>query len=365
MSSGPGQGGIGTIGVLPNGLLNTNFLPTSSNNSLTCFELALVSQQQNQQQNQQPDTNQLTEQLTVNNRTVVNQSVNNTIENLQITAQQVQLQSFLNETLSREFTQPQNQMAVDAGLRDSQMIRQSSIFSNTFANNGNSNSGNNTNGNNGNTESNMPDAHEQALLDGENPFSDSNYSIDRVRNLENNLTSQFPGFANATRSQNPNLYASDDQDSDISEPNSWGNNTLNSGNGIMGGNNRKALGKINIAGSTKIPDDELRTISVRELNRKLKQSGCSKEQAIAIKQRRRTLKNRGYAANCRHKRQSQTTQLTIDLKTSQHASEAMKNAWADEKRKNEEKDKQIAELKKQLHQLREENKRLLGVKTEN
>ena len=125
---------------------------------------------------------------------------------------------------------------------------------------------------------------------------------------------------------------------------------MNSGGGItpFGGNSRKAIGKINIAGSTKIPDDELRTISVRELNRKLKQSGCSKEQAIAIKQRRRTLKNRGYAANCRHKRQSQTTQLTIDLKSSQHASEAMKQAWAEEKRKNDEKDKEIDQLKKQV-----------------
>lgn len=131
---------------------------------------------------------------------------------------------------------------------------------------------------------------------------------------------------------------------------SWTQNTLNSGGGIapFGGNSRKAIGKINIAGSTKIPDDELRTISVRELNRKLKQSGCSKEQAIAIKQRRRTLKNRGYAANCRHKRQSQTTQLTIDLKSSQHASEAMKQAWAEEKRKNDEKDKEIDQLKKQV-----------------
>lgn len=63
------------------------------------------------------------------------------------------------------------------------------------------------------------DAHEQALLDGENPFSDSNYSMDRVRSLENNLTSQFPGFASATRAQTQNLYGSDDQDSDISEPN--------------------------------------------------------------------------------------------------------------------------------------------------
>ena len=52
---------------------------------------------------------------------------------------------------------------------------------------------------------------------------------------------------------------------------------------------------------------------MRELNRKLKQSGCTKEQMINIKQRRRTLKNRGYAANCRTKRQTQTHQLTIDL----------------------------------------------------
>ena len=62
-----------------------------------------------------------------------------------------------------------------------------------------------------------------------------------------------------------------------------------------------------------IPDEELKSISVRELNRKLKQSGCTKEQMINIKQRRRTLKNRGYAANCRTKRQTQTHQLTLDL----------------------------------------------------
>merc|ERR1712137_1490480 len=92
MSSGPGQGGIGTIGVLPNGLLNGNFLPTSANNGLTCFELALVQQNAQQQANAQQNAAQQQE----------SQQVNNTIENLQITAQQ----------------------AVDAGLRDSQMIRQ-------------------------------------------------------------------------------------------------------------------------------------------------------------------------------------------------------------------------------------------------
>ena len=87
---------------------------------------------------------------------------------------------------------------------------------------------------------------------------------------------------------------------------------------------------------------------MRELNRKLKQSGCTKEQAISIKQRRRTLKNRGYAANCRHKRQTQTTQLTIDLKQVQHSHETIKQLWAEEKRKNQEKDREIAELKKKV-----------------
>ena len=105
MSSGPGQGGIGTIGVLPNGLLNGNFLSTSTNNGLTCFELALV-QQNAQQQAQQNAQNAQQQQAQSDQQ----QQVNNTIENLQITAQQVQLQSFLNETLSREFTPTQNQM---------------------------------------------------------------------------------------------------------------------------------------------------------------------------------------------------------------------------------------------------------------
>ena len=64
-----------------------------------------------------------------------------------------------------------------------------------------------------------------------------------------------------------------------------------------------------------IPDEELRKMTVVELNRAVKKTGYSRETVIAIKQRRRTLKNRGYAANCRDKRNKQAAQLVVDLKS--------------------------------------------------
>jgi len=76
-------------------------------------------------------------------------------------------------------------------------------------------------------------------------------------------------------------------------------------------------------GSPAINDEQvLVTLSVRELNKRL--HGCPREEVVKLKQKRRTLKNRGYAQNCRSKRMLQRQDLEVNNRQLSNNSDRMR-----------------------------------------
>eukprot|EP00092_Neocalanus_flemingeri_P007346 GFUD01007933.1.p1 GENE.GFUD01007933.1~~GFUD01007933.1.p1 ORF type:complete len:162 (+),score=63.58 GFUD01007933.1:48-533(+) len=64
---------------------------------------------------------------------------------------------------------------------------------------------------------------------------------------------------------------------------------------------------------TGITDEQLVLKPTKDLNKMLKSTGLPKEDVNKIKQKRRTLKNRGYAASCRNKRELEEESLKVEL----------------------------------------------------
>ncbi len=70
---------------------------------------------------------------------------------------------------------------------------------------------------------------------------------------------------------------------------------------------------VNVRTDINLSDQDLILISTKGLNKLLKDKKVDKKRQKEIKAERRTLKNRGYAANCRKKREEEEAELLTEI----------------------------------------------------
>merc|ERR1712241_1186864 len=99
-------------------------------------------------------------------------------------------------------------------------------------------------------------------------------------------------------------------------------------------------------------DQELVMQSTKALNKMIKKRGITKDRAKQIKQERRTLKNRGYAANCRVKRENEEKKLERENAELRERINRKKRQIHDDIREIEHLDKKIKVAEQEIQEYR-------------
>jgi len=97
--------------------------------------------------------------------------------------------------------------------------------------------------------------------------------------------------------------------------------------------------------------EELTTLSIIDLNKRL--SGLTKEEINKLKAKRRTLKNRGYAQNCRESKDEEEKRLKTEGEELQKEISARKSSILEKRKQVEDFKRKYEQLKRFAEQLNE------------